>query len=102
MPESSDTPSIRHNILTEAEAAVYGERQTSYGHPAENFQRTADLWNGWLKARGHTVVLDTFDVAQMMVMLKQARLINTPNHRDSWVDGAGYFAAGARAAGVDA
>jgi hypothetical protein len=99
--EHSDTPSSTVNILQEAEAAVYGPRQSSYGHPRLNFQRTADLWNGYLKARGEGEITPT-DVAQMMVLLKMARLMQTPDHRDSYVDMAGYAATGARVNGVDA
>ena len=45
--------------------------------------------------------LDATDVAHMMVLLKMARLVETPQHRDSWVDMAGYAATGARVNGVD-
>jgi hypothetical protein len=41
-------------------------------------------------------------VAQMMVLLKMARLMQTPDHRDSVVDMAGYTATYARVVGVDA
>ena len=93
------------SILTEALAAVYGERQASYGHPRVNFKRIADLWNGYLDAicadgSGRSV-LGTTDVAAMFVLVKMARLMETPTHRDSWVDIAGYAEAGARAVGVD-
>lgn len=101
MGEHSDTPSTTPNILLEAEAAVYGPRQSAYGHPRQNFERTADLWNGYLKATGRTADLGPSDVAQLMVLLKMARLMQTPDHRDSWVDMAGYAATGARVNGVD-
>lgn len=90
------------NILREAEAAVFGPREGGYGHPARNFQRTADLWNGYLSALGHfDVDLSVLDVSHMMILLKMARLMETPTHRDSHVDIAGYAEAGARAVGVD-
>ena len=82
--------------------AVYGPRQQAYGHPRENFQRTADLWNGYLKARGFAVTVGPADIAQMMTLLKMARLMETPDHRDSIVDQAGYTATYARVVGVDA
>lgn len=82
--------------------AVYGPRQAAYGHPRDNFQRTADLWNGYLTAaKGDAPILNATDVAQMMVLLKMARLMQTPAHRDSWVDIAGYAATGARVNGLD-
>ena len=103
MDEHSDTPATRHNILTEAEAAVYGPRQAAYGHPRDNFERTARLWNGYLFAKHlNAPLLDAADVAHMMVLLKMARLMQTPDHRDSLVDMAGYAATAARVAGVDA
>jgi hypothetical protein len=37
----------------------------------------------------------------MMILLKMARLMETPNHRDSYVDMAGYAATGARVVGID-
>jgi hypothetical protein len=37
----------------------------------------------------------TADVAAMLALLKIARLQQSPNHRDSWVDLAGYAACGA-------
>lgn len=81
---------------------MYGPRQASYGHPRENFRRTAALWNGYLAARGFVALIKPEDVAQMMVLLKMARLMQTPDHRDSIVDMAGYAATLARVTGVDA
>lgn len=83
-------------VLEEANAAVYGPRQQAYGHPRENFARTARLWAAYLD-----IPVTAMDVAQMMVLLKIARLMETPSHRDSWVDMAGYAATGARVMGVD-
>lgn len=101
MARHSDTPSTTPNILTEAAEAVYGPRQSAYGHPRENFQRTADLWNGWLHAKGVDAHLEPADVPDLMILLKMARLMQTPNHRDSLVDMAGYTATKARTLGVD-
>ena len=91
----------QRNVLQEANDAVYGEREASYGHPRDDFMRIATLWTAYLNART-TRIIDSRDVACMIVLLKMARLLETPTHRDSWVDLAGYAAAGARAAGVDA
>src|SRR6185312_6165482 len=33
-------------ILLEAQRLVYGDRQKSYGHPIEDFNRTAIMWSG--------------------------------------------------------
>lgn len=89
-------------ILQEAQEAVFTARQKGYGHPAVNFQRTADLWNGYMGATDRQVELTPSDVAHMMILLKMARLVETPNHRDSIVDMAGYAETLARVQGVDA
>lgn len=72
-------------ILEEAAAATSGPRQEDYGHPAEDFARTGRLWSAIL---GQPVSPD--EVGLCMVALKVSRLVNTPGHRDSLVDLAGY------------
>ena len=101
MPESQANPSTTPNILQEAEAAVYGPRQAAYGHPSENFGRTARLWTAYLGERAPHG-LTASDVAMMMVLVKMARLMESPEHRDSIVDMAGYTATYARVRGLDA
>lgn len=85
---TSSTPSAK-TIFEEAEAAVNGARQENYGHPYLNFSRIADYWSSHLMNRLDSP-LTPEDVAIMMILLKIARLGNTPNHRDSLVDIAGY------------
>lgn len=80
------------SILADAEAAVYGPREADYGHPRQNFTRTAILWHGVLLdklAEGETITPE--DVALCMVGVKLAREVHQPK-RDNRVDGAGYFA----------
>ena len=94
------------SVLLEAQEAVFGERAKTYGHPKENFKRIADLWNAYFVAQypgfgPPAPVLEPVDVAQMMILMKMARLVETPNHRDSWVDIAGYAETGARVLGLD-
>lgn len=92
----------RPTILDDAKAAVFGDRERDYGHPRDDFRRTATLWRAWLLAKhGVAVPLDGFDVSKMLRDVKDARLINNVTHRDSHTDIAGYAAAGARAVGVD-
>lgn len=62
-----------------------GERQQAYGHPRDDFERTAAMWSGII---GKTVSAQ--DVALMMAALKISRLIATPGHRDSVMDLIGY------------
>jgi hypothetical protein len=80
MPENSE------GILTEALAAVTARR----GSPSENFTRCAEHWNSYLRSKGLQASLGPLDVALMMVLVKVSRLEETPTHRDSWVDIAGY------------
>lgn len=68
-----------------------GERQMNYGHPNQDFQRTAGMWTAYLShklAPGAVVSME--DVALMMGQLKMSRLASTPGHRDSLVDLIGY------------
>ena len=99
--KSSDSPSTKQSILSEATAAVFGERQQKYGHPRDNMQRTADLLNGYFAAKGVEFRASADDIPVMMILLKLARLVETPGHRDSIVDVAGYAEVLARTTGLD-
>ena len=72
------------NILEEANKIVSGERNTDYGHPADDFQKTADMWTVILG-----VPVTTQQVALCMIAVKISRLLHEPK-RDSLVDIAGY------------
>lgn len=81
------------NILQEAESVIYGDRETTYGDPGRNLRAIADYWTVHLKHKyNFNGNITTDDVCQMMISLKQARLLNSPTHRDSMVDTAGYQA----------
>ena len=82
--------SIRTEVLDEANSIVNGERANTYGGPEQSFETIAKLWGSYFG----TVYRPT-DVAIMLALLKIARLKNSPSHRDSWVDLAGYAACGA-------
>lgn len=77
-------------LLARAMELVQGDRQKEYGDKHTNFRRIATLWNQWMLARHDINVLNEYDVAMMMLLLKVARLMNTPGHRDSHADIAGY------------
>ncbi|QKO02991.1 phosphofructokinase [Gordonia phage TZGordon] len=76
-------------ILAKADELVNGDRNKNYGDAKTNHQRIADMWSVIL---GKPV--EAHEVAACMVALKLARLIETPDHLDSWVDMAGYAAIG--------
>jgi hypothetical protein len=83
-------------MLKKAAAAVE-DRQGVYGPPTKNFKNIADLWNAWLAARyddPNVPLLDASDVSVMSLLIKTARLAETPGHEDSWVDIAGYAGCG--------
>lgn len=82
---------MKPDILTEAHGIIYGDRERTYGNPARNLQAIAELWMVFI-AQKHGVGLSLFaeDVAMMMVLMKVARLMNDPRHRDSLCDIAGY------------
>ena len=81
-------PSGRQVCLDAAKAAVV-ERGAAYAPPSKNFARIAALWS---------VILDkpitVVDVALCMDAVKTARLMESPDHADSWIDKAGYGACG--------
>lgn len=81
-----DTVSTVEPVELEASRIVRnGERQRNYGHPNQDFSRTAGMWSAFLG-----VDISMQDVALMMGMLKMSRLKSTPGHRDSNVDLIGY------------
>jgi len=88
--------SVRASVLNEANKIVNGERANTYGGPEDSFRTIAGLWEAYLNKPGNTFApISPADVASMLALLKIARLKTSPNHRDSWVDLAGYAACGA-------
>ena len=85
------TVEIGQAVLVEAAKLISGERQVDYGTPQKNLERIAAGWEQILD-----VPIRPDQVALCMAWLKMARLINSPEHRDSWVDLAGYTGIGAQ------
>lgn len=75
------------SVLEEAQRIVHGARQQAYGHPREDFARTAGMWSAILG-----IDVEPHHVALCMIALKLGRLAHSPGHRDSIVDVAGYAA----------
>lgn len=90
-----------NTVLEEALSIVFGAREKAYGHPRDDFARIASLWNGYMGGKFGVTPFTATDVPHMMVLLKMARLMETPDHRDSIVDIAGYAATAARVVGLD-
>lgn len=77
--------------LQEAQRLVYGERQASYSHPKDDYDRTTSIWNTILKSKlrdGEGITPQ--DAVLMMIGVKMSRLVHNNTHRDSAVDVAGY------------
>jgi hypothetical protein len=70
---------------------VDGDRQDAYGHPLVNHERIAAFWTVRLAEKlQHGQVIEPHDVAALMRLAKEARLMQTEGHGDSLVDLAGY------------
>jgi hypothetical protein len=72
-------------ILEEAQRLVHGSRGEAYGHPYDDFGKTAKIWSAILG-----IDVTPAQVALCMVGVKISREVNKPK-RDNLVDGAGYF-----------
>jgi hypothetical protein len=77
----------RKAILQQAIELTHGDRNKNYGTPLVNHQRIAAIWSVILG-----VEVTPSQVALCMVGVKIARLVETPDHLDSFIDGAAYLA----------
>lgn len=77
----------RKKIIDTASALMNGERAKDYGDASEMHRRIAA---GWAEILG--VVVRPHEVALCMAWLKIARLVETPDHADSYVDLVAYGA----------
>lgn len=88
----------RQEAIDAVGQCILTDRNKSYGNPEQNFQNTADIWNVYLRTRGLLApgeTLKTYDVANLMLGLKLARMGNSPEKLDHYVDAAGYALCGA-------
>jgi len=79
----------RGKILDEAKRLTHSDRQNTYGDPLTNHQRIADLWSVYLETE-----ITPSQVALCLCLVKIARLMQTPDHIDSFIDLAAYGAIG--------
>lgn len=95
----------RKEILEAAERRVCGSREEDYGSPENNFGIIADLWTLYIKEKcvspGTDVCVNADDVANLMVLLKIARIATGVGTDDSYVDLAGYAACGGEISTTD-
>lgn len=79
----------KESVLEEAQRLIFGDRRQDYGHPLDDYTRTA----GMVNAAFSDVLLRPFlpeEIMMIMIMVKLSRYREVPK-RDSLVDGAGYF-----------
>ena len=77
----------RDDILKNDMKLINGKRSKDYGDAHENHQRIADLWS---VVFGFKVLV--WQVYLCLILVKVARLINSPKHLDSMIDIPGYAA----------
>ena len=95
-----DMPDIKTQIADEAKRIVSGARRAAYGKPEDNFARIARFWDAYFKNTGRNIDITAKDVSPLMRLMKEARLCETPDHADSFVDMVGYTLTGAEVNGV--
>lgn len=81
----------KKNILEKANELINGDRQQDYAHPLDNFGRISAMWTAILKDKlkdGESISEEEHILC--MLAVKIARLIHTPEHKDSIIDIAGY------------
>lgn len=79
--------STRKAVLKTAGDLIDGDRARDYGDALEMHKRIAA---GWTEILG--VKVSAHEVALCMSWLKIARLVESPDHDDSYVDGVAYLA----------
>jgi hypothetical protein len=78
------------SVLLEAEGLVHGNRGSDYGHPLDDFARTAAIWTALFAHKlKDGVSIEPADVGLAMIGVKLSRQVNKPK-RDNMVDAAGY------------
>lgn len=91
-PAPEAAPTVRAQVLREAERITATDRNSSYGEPEDNFARIAAFWNVFLQDKLKPgVEITAGDTAALMIMVKLAREMNAPTE-DNKIDIAGYAA----------
>lgn len=90
LKQESRTRDAEEGVLEEAIRITGGDRQASYGPPDQDFRRTAEMITALFRHKfKDDEQLETYDVAQFMILLKLSRLQHSKK-RDNVVDIGGY------------
>lgn len=82
---STDKERVYLTALEQAGDYVYGDRNQDYGHPYDDYKRTAAMWSAILG-----VEVTPQKAILCMIAVKLSRLTNDVHKFDSIVDVAGY------------
>ena len=83
--ESFQNTNTDETVLDEAKRLVYGNRNADYGHPYDDYKRTAAMWSALFGTE-----ITPQQAILGMIAVKLSRLANDHTKRDSVVDVAGY------------
>jgi hypothetical protein len=87
------------SVLDEAKRITATDRQASYGHPVDDFTKTAHMWTGIFAGRlREGAVVTPMDIPLCMIAVKLARQVHR-HKRDNLVDIAGYARTASMVAG---
>lgn len=89
LPRLAEAWGIPMSILLQAEKITNGQRQKDYGTALDNHERIARFWTAFLQNLGYDIVVQPEWVAEMMILMKIARIQNDITE-DGLVDIAGY------------
>lgn len=80
-------PAPREVAIETARALITGDRHRAYGPAERNLQSIADLWSFYMDTE-----IDAVQAANMMALMKIARMKTDAKKEDNYFDAIGYLA----------